>query len=126
MKVSAQYAEEHIADLLVAASNGEEVEIAMPQRRALKLGLAESSATSARPAGRRVLEAGRGEMRSAGGEDWQRMDPVWKVPERPRAELFGSLTDKMEVSADWDSEETNLEIEREFEGAGEFQDELPG
>jgi hypothetical protein len=48
------------------------------------------------------------------------------VPERPRVEFFGSLAGKMEMSADWDSEETNLEIEREFEGAGEFQDELPG
>jgi antitoxin (DNA-binding transcriptional repressor) of toxin-antitoxin stability system len=29
MKVSAQYAEEHFADILNAASNGEEVEIAL-------------------------------------------------------------------------------------------------
>lgn len=37
MKVSAQYAEEHFADILNAASNGEEVEIALPGKPALVL-----------------------------------------------------------------------------------------
>jgi antitoxin (DNA-binding transcriptional repressor) of toxin-antitoxin stability system len=37
MKVSAQYAEEHFADILHAASNGEEVEIALPGKPALVL-----------------------------------------------------------------------------------------
>jgi antitoxin (DNA-binding transcriptional repressor) of toxin-antitoxin stability system len=37
MKVSAQYAEEHFADILNAASSGEEVEIAVPDRPALVL-----------------------------------------------------------------------------------------
>ena len=37
MKVSAQYAEAHIADLFLVASNGEEVEIALPDKPALKL-----------------------------------------------------------------------------------------
>jgi antitoxin (DNA-binding transcriptional repressor) of toxin-antitoxin stability system len=32
MKVSAQYAEAHFADILNAASNGEEVEIALPDK----------------------------------------------------------------------------------------------
>jgi antitoxin (DNA-binding transcriptional repressor) of toxin-antitoxin stability system len=37
MKVSAQYAEEHFADLLNAASNGEEVEIALPGKPSILL-----------------------------------------------------------------------------------------
>ena len=37
MKVSAQYAEEHFADILHAASNGEEVEITLPGQPALVL-----------------------------------------------------------------------------------------
>jgi antitoxin (DNA-binding transcriptional repressor) of toxin-antitoxin stability system len=32
MKVSAQYAQEHFADILNTASSGEEVEIALPDR----------------------------------------------------------------------------------------------
>ena len=37
MKVSAQYAEAHFADILNAAYNGEEVEIALPGKPALVL-----------------------------------------------------------------------------------------
>jgi antitoxin (DNA-binding transcriptional repressor) of toxin-antitoxin stability system len=37
MKVSAQYAEAHFADILNAASSGEEVEIALPDKPALVL-----------------------------------------------------------------------------------------
>ena len=58
-------------------------------------------------------------------EQWQSMDPAWNVPERPRSELFGSLAGKMEMSSDWNSDETNAEIERQFEGEAELQDELP-
>jgi len=46
--------------------------------------------------------------------------------ERPRSELFGSLVGKVKMSADWNSDETNTEIERQFEGIDAFQDELPG
>jgi antitoxin (DNA-binding transcriptional repressor) of toxin-antitoxin stability system len=51
MKVSAQYAEEHFADILNAASNGEEVEIALPGKPALVLA-PRSTAGKGTPSGR--------------------------------------------------------------------------
>ena len=71
MKVSAQYAQEHFDDLLAAAGSGEEVEIARPDQSAFRL-------TLIRPApkqtGRRILGAGRGELRVPSFAEWQAMD----------------------------------------------------
>ena len=50
MKVSAQYAEEHFADILNAASSGEEVEIALPGKPALVLVVRSTGRTSTRSA----------------------------------------------------------------------------
>jgi antitoxin (DNA-binding transcriptional repressor) of toxin-antitoxin stability system len=72
MKVSAQYAEAHFPDLLEAASNGIEVEIAIPEKPSLKL-VRVYSAPTPKPTGRRILGAGRGEMRPVSDEEWQSM-----------------------------------------------------
>jgi antitoxin (DNA-binding transcriptional repressor) of toxin-antitoxin stability system len=73
MKVSAQYAEAHFADILNAAYNGEEVEIALPDKPPLKLVVSTSSAFTPKP-GRRILGAGRGEMVVPSWEEWKAMD----------------------------------------------------
>jgi len=51
MKVSAQYAEEHFTDILTAVDNGEEVEIARPNKPGLFLAL-RSDSSSSTPSGR--------------------------------------------------------------------------
>jgi len=51
MKVSAQYAEEHFADILNAASSGEEIEIALSDKPALVLAQRSASPKST-PSGR--------------------------------------------------------------------------
>jgi len=94
MQVSLEYAKEHLADLVSAAYRGEEVEIAAPDQPALRLGLAASSVP----------------------------DSAWSVPERPRAELFGSLAGKIELADDWDSPETNDAIADLFENGEVFPD----
>ena len=127
MKVSAQYAQEHLADFLSAADNGEEVEIARPDQSAFRLTLVRSAP---KQAGRRILGAGRGELRVPSFEEWQAMDnpsnePTWSTPERPRAELFGCLKGKFDLSPDWDSPETNQEIADLFERSPIFPDAPP-
>jgi prevent-host-death family protein len=75
MKVSAQDAEEHISHLLEAAGNGEEVEISVPGKRALRLVPVEPAepVVSSPRTGRRILGAGRGEIRSISDEEWRQM-----------------------------------------------------
>ena len=92
MKVSAQYAQEHFADLLHAASSGEEIEIALAGKPALRLALVAAKPAAPTPA---QLDS----------------PPSWLTPERPRSELFGSLKGKLALSEDWDSPETSKEIE---------------
>jgi hypothetical protein len=74
-------------------------------------------------------------MRVPSEEEWAAMDkelerqmnePLWKTPERPRAELFGSLKGKVELAQDWNSPETNKEIEDLFENSEIFPDTLHG
>jgi antitoxin (DNA-binding transcriptional repressor) of toxin-antitoxin stability system len=107
MKVSAQYAQEHFADLLDAASSGEEVEIAVAGKPALRLALV--AAKAAAPA--------------SAQPDSQ---AAWLTPERPRSEFFGSLKGKLALSEDWDSPETNKEIEELFENSEIFPGTLRG
>jgi len=73
MKVSAQYAEEHFADLMLVASEGEEVEIAVPDKPSLKLVVAGPKKLPSIPR-RRALGAGRGELRVPSDEEWRAMD----------------------------------------------------
>jgi antitoxin (DNA-binding transcriptional repressor) of toxin-antitoxin stability system len=73
MKVSAQYAEEHFADILHAADNGEEVEIARPDRPALFLAPRPASVPFKRTTPR-ILGEGVGEMVVPSWDEWKTMD----------------------------------------------------
>lgn len=73
MKVDLQYAESHFANLAAAADNGEQVEIARPGKPTLKLVVGEPLAAALR-GGRRILGAGRGELRVPSEEEWRAMD----------------------------------------------------
>ena len=72
MKVSAQYAEEHFADILDTANRGEEVEIARPDGSLIASPLVKPAPT--KPTGRRILGAGVGEMIVPTWEEWKAMD----------------------------------------------------
>jgi len=107
MKVSAQYATEHIADLFLVASSGEDVEIVAPDKPSLKLVLVPAPS---------VVGANTG----FGEADLPRADSdpsMWKQPQRPRSELFGSLAGQITLAEDWDSAETNKQIQEMFEGS---------
>ncbi len=73
MKVSAQYAEEHFADLASAATRGEEVEIEMSGKPSLVL-VQRPSAPPFKRATPRVLGAGRGKIVVPGWQEWKAMD----------------------------------------------------
>ena len=124
MKVSAQYAQEHLPDLLTAIDTGEEVELTRPGQSSVRLVLVEPAPVEKRNSnGRRILGAGRGEMRVPSFEEWKAMDSAtWTTAERPRAELFGSLKGKIELAENWNSLETNKEIEDLFENSEIFPD----
>lgn len=92
MQVSLKYAEEHLADLVSATCRGEQIDIAAPNQPPVRLTLVVSNET------------------------------VQSAPERPRAELFGSLIGKIELADDWDSPETNEEIADLFENSEIFPD----
>ena len=76
MKVSAQYAESHFAEMLDVASSGEEVEIALPGRPALKLVVsnAKPAAETEGASGRALLYSGEGLVKVPTAEEWMRMD----------------------------------------------------
>ena len=74
MKVSAQYVETHVSELLAAARNGELVEIADPDEPTLKLVVSNPAPQPLKRSGRRILGAGDGEMRVPSLEEWQAMD----------------------------------------------------
>jgi antitoxin (DNA-binding transcriptional repressor) of toxin-antitoxin stability system len=75
MKVSAQYAEEHFADLLTAADSGEEVEIARPDQPSFSLTLMKPvpKPTVRRPR-RELWGAGEGLVTLPSDEEWKKMD----------------------------------------------------
>lgn len=77
MKVSAQYAETHLSQLFAAAKAGEDVEIAQSDETAFRLILLSSTGAPKRPdpsaTRRRILGAGRGELRVPNETEWQHM-----------------------------------------------------
>ncbi len=73
MQVTLQYAEEHFADLASAADRGEEIVITRAEKAALKL-VVSHAATPVIKTGKRILGAGRGELRVPSEEEWRRMD----------------------------------------------------
>jgi len=72
MTVNVQYAETHFADLVAAADKGEPIEISRPDKPTLRLIV--SAQPPAKRIGRRVLGAGRGEMRVPSEDEWAAMD----------------------------------------------------
>jgi hypothetical protein len=77
MKVSAQYAAEHFEDLITAANNGQVVEIDEPDKPALHL-FRSAAPESPNPTVKRILGAGRGELRVPSDEEWERRDREWR------------------------------------------------
>jgi antitoxin (DNA-binding transcriptional repressor) of toxin-antitoxin stability system len=73
MKVSAQYAEEHFADLASAATRGEEVEIELYGKPSLVL-VQRHSAVPFKRTTPRVLGEGVGEMVVPSWEEWKAID----------------------------------------------------
>ena len=74
MKVSAQYAQEHFADILTAIDTGEEVELTRPGQPSVRLLLVKPVPEFKPATGKRILGAGRGEMRIPSEEEWAAMD----------------------------------------------------
>jgi len=74
MKVSAQYAEEHFADVLHTAMRGEDVEIAMPEQASVRMTLIQPA--TAAPAAPEVRPLGRlkGVVPLPTDEEWAAMD----------------------------------------------------
>jgi antitoxin (DNA-binding transcriptional repressor) of toxin-antitoxin stability system len=73
MQVNLKYAEEHFADLASAVDSGQEVEIARPDKPTLKLVVSNAPSDAKKP-GKRILGAGRGELRVPSVEEWKAMD----------------------------------------------------
>ena len=45
----------------------------------------------------------------------------WPTAKRPREELLGSLAGQIVLTEDWDSPQTNKEIQDWFEGSGKAE-----
>jgi hypothetical protein len=73
MKVSAQYAEEHFADIARTAMRGEDVDIAFPDDAALRVTLLKPAAPFKRTTPR-ILGEGAGEMTVPSWEEWKAID----------------------------------------------------
>ncbi|MDQ2924958.1 MAG: hypothetical protein M3R43_05315 [Acidobacteriota bacterium] len=73
MQVNLQYAEEHLSDLASAVDNGQQVEISRPDKPTLKL-VVSNSPSAVKKTGKRILGAGRGELRVPSVEEWKAMD----------------------------------------------------
>jgi antitoxin (DNA-binding transcriptional repressor) of toxin-antitoxin stability system len=73
MQVNLQYAQEHLSDLVSAVDNGQEVEIARPNKPSLMLVVSHTTSQTRRT-GKRILGAGCGELRVPSLEEWQDMD----------------------------------------------------
>ena len=73
MEVNVHHAKTHLSKLIAAAESGEEVIIARNGKPAVKLVV---TVPQGRPSRRRVLGAGRGEIRVPGEREWSRMDKL--------------------------------------------------
>jgi antitoxin (DNA-binding transcriptional repressor) of toxin-antitoxin stability system len=72
MKVSAQYAEQHFADILHTALRGEDVEIATPEQTYVRLTLVQTKPFQRTTP--RILGEGIGEMAVPSWDEWKAID----------------------------------------------------
>ena len=100
MQVTSQFALSHFDEISAAVDRGEEVEIVRPGKPGLHLVTAPAPNFGIR----------------------NQEEQFWLTPERPRSELFGSLSGKMTFADDWNSPETNKEIQDLFEGSEVFRE----
>jgi antitoxin (DNA-binding transcriptional repressor) of toxin-antitoxin stability system len=70
MKVSAQYAEEHFADILGKAKSGEDIEISTPDESSFRLTLVKAGPTTPRRPRRELLGAWEGLVKAPTQEEW--------------------------------------------------------
>jgi len=77
MRVSVQYAAEHFDDLVLAAHNGEAVEIACAGQPALQL-VRSGFVEAEQPVGQRVLGAGKAIFPLPDEDELERIDREWK------------------------------------------------
>ena len=73
MQVTLRYATEHLDELVSAADNGEDVEIARPEKPMLKL-VVSAGVSRTEKSGRRILGALRGQIVVPSEEEWRKMD----------------------------------------------------
>ena len=74
MKVSPQYLVEHYDDVASAVHGGEVVEVELREKPALRL----VPSPVQNRTDKRVLGAGRGELRMLSDDEWERMDEKWR------------------------------------------------
>jgi antitoxin (DNA-binding transcriptional repressor) of toxin-antitoxin stability system len=74
MKVTAQYAEEHFADILRTAVSGEDVEIAMPEKPSVRLTLIKTATPVVSGEKTRPLGRLKGILEPPIDEEWSAMD----------------------------------------------------
>jgi len=77
MTVTVKYAAEHLEELLDAMGAGNSVEVMRPDKPTLRLS-GEAQAATPTKTGKRILGAGRGELRVPSDEEWERMDKEWR------------------------------------------------
>jgi antitoxin (DNA-binding transcriptional repressor) of toxin-antitoxin stability system len=87
MTVSVRYAAEHLEELLSAVDGGESVEIERPERPAVRLSAVAKAAEGVNVAGKRILGAGKGELRVPSEEEWEAMDKEWRKSFADKFEL---------------------------------------
>lgn len=78
MTVTMQYASEHLDELLTALEGGDSVEVLRPDKPVMRLSGASGQVAVVPQANKRVLGAGRGELRALSDEEWGQIDKEWR------------------------------------------------
>ena len=79
MTVSVEYAAEHLKELLAALDAGIPVAIERADKPPVALKSEIVAEESSVQQGKRILGAGRGELRIPSDEEWERMDLEWRA-----------------------------------------------
>ncbi|MES2393684.1 MAG: hypothetical protein V4555_18750 [Acidobacteriota bacterium] len=77
MTVTIEYATKHLDELLETVDGGGSVEIVRPDKPSVRL-TGEPLTAVADTRAKRVLGAGRGELRTVSDEEWELMDKEWR------------------------------------------------